>query len=484
MNFYVKKRWKIIDKIIILADTHLIHSYHRDYDKISEFKRLVKNFMSYKPSSVIILGDFIDKKLRFQGHPISYVDGSKHQISIVKIIKSTKINWYALLGNHEDKYILKSVSEAADNFYYMETESEKILKQVERLAEDNPLETDNLLFWFANIDTNESYLEIERKINIFCQAVSQYPNHNKKNILLTHLDFAKKGNIGLENKLLKVISASFDLTLNGHEHTYKKKFKFENIVFVPPSIPTWVSMGSGSIQNFSFEKDQLVPKTKLKTPHGYLLLDSETLTHEFIPFKPKMPTVEVLYNVTDKDLSQIDTDWRKVAEVASSLLIGKEEIRAIIIIPVFTGNMENLYKIDVDRILQIITNDFENLYIVDIKEKDLVTTSLSTNRLEDEEEITNIEKVFTKTIEQVDEIQEQLKDKRIDISIDDLVRIIQRMKTQDNKFFYRREGKSIHQYISNIVEQSLPQFNEILESNYSLIDIVNILEETLQRRGK
>lgn len=440
--------------------------------------------MRYKPCCVIILGDFIDKKLHFQGHPISYIDGSKHQIPIVKIIKSTKINWYALLGNHDDENILKSVSEAADNFYYMETESEKILKQVERLAENNPLETDNLLFWFANIDTNESYLEIEKKINAFCQAVSQYPNHNKKNILLTHLDFVKKGNIGLENKLLKVISASFDLTLNGHEHTYKKKFKFENIVFVPPSIPTWVSMGSGSIQNFSFEKYKLIPKTKLKTPHGYLLLDDETITHEFIPFKPKMPTVEVLYNVSDKDLSQIDTDWRRIAEEASSLFIGKEGIRAIIIIPVFTGNMENLYKIDVDRVLQIITNDFDNLYLIDIREKDLVTTSLSINKLENEEEIINIEKVFTKTIEQVEEIQEQLKDKQIEISNENLLGIIQRIKTQDNKFFYIREGKSINQYISDIIEQNLPQFNEILKSNYSLIDIVNILEETLQNRGK
>lgn len=468
-------------KIAVLSDPHLIHRYHKNYDKISEFKRLVNLIMSYNPEKVLILGDFVDKKFVFQGHPISYIDGSKYQIPIVKIIKDTEINWYALLGNHGDKNILQSISQAADNFHYMETNTTVILDN-DADTNNNFLETSNAFYWFANIGVNESYLEIGKKIKNICQAVSQYPAKNKKNVLLTHLDFVKKGlNIGLEDELINTISSSFDLILNGHEHVYQKKFKRENIVLVPCALPAWVSVGSGSVQNFIFKDGQLITKGKQKNPYGFLILDEELLNHEFIPFQPYSPTVEVLYDVSGKDLSQIDTDWRIITQKVAGFLLDKEEFKSIIIIPQFTGNMVQLYKIDVNRIITIISNDFEDIFLVDFRGKDLITTPLTMDKLEDEGELLNIEKVFEKTLEQIEDIKKLLKEKKINLTIDQISLLVSSIRLLDDNIFYTREKISINNYIADIIKKVLTNFNEFLNSDYLPIDIINILDASLKK---
>lgn len=469
-------------KIAVLSDPHLIHRYHKNYDKISEFKRLINLIMSYNPEKVLILGDFVDKKFVFQGHPISYIDGSKYQIPIVKIIKDTEINWYALLGNHGDKNILQSISQAADNFYYMETNTTAILDN-DANTDNNLLETANALYWFANIGVNESYKEIEKKIKIFCHAVSQYPAKNKKNILLTHLDFVKKGrNTGLEDELINTISSSFDLIINGHEHVYKKKYKRENIILVPCALPAWVSLGSGSIHNFTFKDAQLITKGKRKNPHGFLLLDEESLNHEFVPFQPYSPTVEVLYDVSGKDLEQIDTEWRKIAEKVSDLLLDESNFNSIIIIPVFTGNMDQLYKIDVNRIFNVISYDFEKIFLVEFREKALITTSLTMEKLEDEGELLNIEKVFEKTLEHIEDIKTLLTEKEIFLTNDQITSLISSIRLPDNNMFYTREKTSINNYIGDIINKILPKFNDFLNSDYVPIDIVNILDASSKKR--
>ena len=469
-------------KIGILADTHLIHAYHRDYDKIQEFERLVDSIIEQNPNIILVLGDLFDNKFTSQSHPISHIEGSKHQIPIVEIIKNTGIDWYALLGNHEDSMVLKSIAQASPNFYYMKTNPE-ISKNQDVLKYQKPLEIENAILWFANINMDKKFSQKEGELKKFCQSVSKYPNSGKKNILLTHLDFIRRAqNVGLEDNILKTLSTNFDLILNGHEHTYLKKYKFDNIVIVPPSMPSWIMMGSGSIQNFSYEQNKLVPKNKLKTPHGFLIVDDETLEHQFFPFKPYMPSIEILYDVSGKNLPDIDENWRSIAGEVKTKFVGNEGIASLIIIPIFTGNMEHLYKLDVNRIFQIISNEMDRIFITNMRDRDLVTTSFSIKKTEGEEEFLNIGKVFAKTLEQLENIQEQLKKKEIKISNERITEIILRMKALDRKFFYKRGKNTINKYISDIIESLLPQFNDILNKSYLPIDIISILEVKVKKK--
>ena len=116
--------------------------------------------------------------------------------------------------------------------------------------------------------------------------------------------------------------------------------------------------------------------TKLKEPRGYLLLDTDSLKIDFIPFHSTMPAVSLLYNVTDKDLVIIENDWRKVVEDLKQQLIGKQNIKSFIIIPILTGNLGALLPFEINSILEVISNDVPEVHIVNIRPKDLKTPSL------------------------------------------------------------------------------------------------------------
>lgn len=469
-------------KIAILADSHLIHAYHKKYDKISEFRRFIDLVLEKKPELIIVLGDFFDKKFTSQGRPISHIEGSKSQIPIVEIIKETKIPWYALLGNHEDKYVLKSLAQSAQNFFYMETDLDRLTKtdETDRLL----LETNNSVFWFGNVEINQNYRKKEQLLRKFCQVASRYDSKTKSNVLLLHIDLIRRSaSQGLEDNLVKTLADSFKLVINGHEHTYLKKYrKFQNVICVPPSLPTWVFMGRGSVLKYEFKDGKLNPKGNYKDTHGFLILDDDDFTLEFIPFRPIMPTIEVSYDVTGKNLSEIDEEFRRISKTLSQNLIGRYNIQSLIIIPIFTGDMEHLYILDANQILDTISNEVENIEFVDIREEVSKRSSLVIKEL-GENEIMNTEAIFSQTLDQVKEIQRMLKEKDIQMTDSNIKVIVSKMKDLDKDFFYiKASNKNTQKYISEIIEPLLSEYNDILKASFSASRISNLIEESFKKR--
>ncbi len=467
-------------KIAILADSHLIHAYHRKYDKIREFKRFINLVMEERPDLILVLGDFFDKKFTSQGRPISHIEGSKNQIPIVDIIKETKIPWYALLGNHEDRNVLKSLAQSAQNFFYMETDLVKLLKinETDRLL----LETDNAIFWFANVEINQNYRKKEELLKKFSQVASRYDSKNKKNILLLHIDLIKRSaSLGLDDTLIKILSDSFKLVFNGHEHTYIKKYrKFQNVICVPPSLPTWVYMGRGSVLKYDFKEGRLNPRGEFTDKHGFLILNDNDFIVDFVPFRSVMPTIEVDYDVTGKSLSSLDEEWRKISEIMTQSLIGQYNIQSLIVLPIFRGDMEHIYIHDANQILDTISNEVKNIYFVDIREEISKDSSLAIKDL-GENEIMNIEAIFAKTLEQIEDIQEKLKEKGIYIRNADAYAIINKMKDLDKDFFYIK-NKNIDKYVSEIIELVLPEYSNILKISFSASKISSLIEESYNKR--
>ncbi len=466
-----------MSKVIIISDAHLIHIYHSEYDKIAEFRRFVKEFMEENPDIVLVLGDFFDKKLTSQSHLISHLHGSDQQIQIVDIIKSTKIPWYALVGNHEDEIVLKSIDQSTPNFHYMETQVSK-----GSVIEESILKTDKCNYWFSKVNVNERYKEKEKQLKLLCQAATKYDSPNKKNILLTHLDFNKRSEtVGLEKNLIKILINSFNNVLNGHEHTYKKKHLFEGVTLVPPSIPTWITAGKGSILTYTFENGELKEKTKRKSPHGYLIFDETTSNISFKAFKPYMPSIEVHYDVTGKSLVDIEKDWSIISTEIQEMYVGKDNIEKLIIIPRFTGNMHHLHRIDVNHTLGIVANDIPHIFITEIRDMDLIS-SLTSIDTPEEDEYLNTEKVFEKVLTEVDQINTLLEEKNITISNSQIVSLVNRMRELDDNLFHKKGKKSISNYITELVENLLPEFNEILRMSYNPSDILELIETSFKRR--
>lgn len=470
-----------MSKIAIIADTHLIHAYHPEYNKINELSRLMTVILKHKPEAIFILGDFFDKKFTNTGHPISHIDGSKRQIPITEIIESTKIPWYALLGNHEDEAVLCLLTKSASNFHFLMTDPESFNKPTANIIQ-KPLTIDGINFWFSGIQESDTHRNKEIKIKSYCQAAAK--SRNNKNIILMHLDFIKRGEfLGIEKELVELLSKNFDLVLNGHEHTYKTKFYgFSNVILVPPSMPTWIGIKEGLVSKYEFADGNLKRKeNKLREPHGFMILDTQTLKLEFFPFFSKMPSISILYDVTNKDLTKIDQEWREIVLNIRNDLIGVNNIDSLIIIPIFKGNLGNLMKFNVNSILDVISNEDNSIYITDIKEKNLVSPILDIET-PDESEIINLEGVFSKTIEQADEIKNNLEEMGIILSVEQIKKIINEMRQKDYKFFYERGTKTIKDYTADIINTLMPILSEILKKSWKGAEISRIIEESYETK--
>ncbi len=469
-----------MSNIAIIADTHLIHAYHPDYNKIDEFSRFITEILKHQPVAILVLGDFFDKKFTNKGHPISHVEGSKQQIPITEIIESTNIPWYALLGNHEDEAILHLISKTAKNFHFLMTNPKRYADPAASKFE-KPLIIDGVRFWFGNIQEKENHRTKELKIKEYCQAAAKVAKD--KNIMLLHIDMVRRGeDVGISKELVELLSKNFNLVLNGHEHTYITKVDgFNNVILVPASMPTWIGIREGLIEKYEYIDRKLKKKgANLQEPHGYLLLDTDTLKIGFIPFLSTMPAVSLLYDVTDKDLVIIENEWRKIVENLKQQIIGKQNIKSLIIIPILTGNLGSLLPFEINNILEVISNEVPDVQIVDIRKKDLTTPSLDIEA-PDGTEILNLDGVFARTLEQAEDIVKRLDQMKIFLLSDQVKKIINKMRKEDHNFFFEKGAKNIKVYAADIINILLPEFNEILKKDWKNTDIISIIDSSFEK---
>ena len=245
-------------------------------------------------------------------------------------------------------------------------------------------------------------------------------------------------------------------------------------------MPTWIGLREGVIQKFEYVSGEVKKiGNQVKKPHGYLLLDTDSLQIDFIPFYAKMPTVSVLYDVSKKDFVIIENDWRKIVENLKDQTIGKNEIESLIIIPILTGNLGSLLPFEINSMLELISNETQNIHIVEIRKKDLRTPSLDIETPE-ETEILNLDGVFARTLEQADKIVEKLKTMKISLSSEQVRKIIHKMRKEDQNFFFEKGSKNIKTYTAEIINIILPEFNEILDKNWKNTDIMRIINSSFE----
>ena len=468
-------------KIALLADSHLVHKYHKEFNKITEFARLIDEVMENKPEAIIFLGDFFDKKASNQGRPITHPQGARQQFPLINIMKKTDIPWYLLTGNHDDKGVLKGIAQACEEAcFLMATKPEKI-KDVSTEFSEKPLTIGNLVFWFGDIDIDTIYKEKKNRLQSYMQANDQFDSKGKKNVLLLHLDFIRYGEgVGLDKDLIQSLSHNFDLIIDGHEHAYNSSVdSFNNVQIAPPCLPPWIVKGRGISITYKFENNKitrLIPKPK--QPFGYFLLDDQTAKIKISYFQTSMPCVEVTYDVTGKELSDINDDWMLIAESLKKDAFFTEIITGIIIIPIFDGTLENIMKFDINHILDTVSNKHENIFIQEFrKTKDFKILSFNIDSLKSDD-ILNVDDVFDKTTLEAKDIQMDLKKKGINITQAQISEFINSIKQSDSEFFFEKKNKSIPVYMGELIETLLTNFDSILKEEFDIAKITILLRES------
>ncbi len=471
-----------MSKIAVIADTHLIHAYHPEYDKTREFAKLVEDISSHNPVAILVLGDFFDKKPTNQGHPISHVEGAKHQLPVTDIIESTNIPWYSLLGNHEDESVLKLIARTVSNFNFRLTDPKEGLKaNAPDIAKPEVL--DGVRFWFGDVHEKESHRTKETKLKEYCTAAAKVSRD--KNVLLLHLDLIRRGeDVGISKELVELLSKNFDLVLNGHEHAFSSKVDgFSNVILAPASLPTWVGLREGLIEKYEFSSKGLEKSsTKVREPRGYLLLDSDTLTLDFVPFHSSMPAVSVSYDVTEKDLIAIGNDWRKIAANLQQELIGTRNIESLVVIPVLTGTLGFLLPFEINSLLEEVSNEIPDIHLVNIRTQELKTPGLDIET-PDEAEILNLDGVFAKTLEQAKIVSKKLREKGIELTASHVKKLVEKMRKEDRNFFFEKGSKTVKVYTAELINTLLPEFNEILNTEWKSADVIHIVTESFEKEG-
>ena len=479
--------------IAFISDPHLTHAYHFRYNKLADFQRLVKDVLQQNPDAIIVLGDFFDKKATDQGRPLSHIEGSRQHFPLVDLIQKTEIPWYLLTGNHDDIHILRSIAQSASNCYYCATNPEKIISGRTLLEDEKPIILDNIVFWFGDIDYR---LKNERKKELFQQfrqAKNKYvPGHNKKSIILTHLDLIPRGKgVGVEKEILGLIVEAFDLVINGHEHSFLTKIQgYSKCKNIPAALPWWIAKGRGIVQKFSWTDKKLTPSVKLISPFGYVMFDTKNFSlskKNFHSFLPSVVSIEVNYDVSDCTLDTIDKDWNLIAKTITEKIVSSySEIHDVIIIPVFTGDMGNFMAFDFNNKLDEISNKFNHIFIAEFREGDgLKTHSFSVDELHDVS-FTNAEGVFQKTLEDVGIIVDHLKEKKIDVSESQIINMISQIQNSQHRFFQKQERDPIYSYLGKIIETLQEPLEELVNRSIPPTEVSNMFRKTakLVKKGK
>ncbi len=210
--------------------------------------------LEYQIENIFSGGDFFHTKAR------AYAPHVIQALLRLKDIHKAGIKQHMLVGNHD----MSNPDNSMNSILFTFSDYVKVIPDY---------------YFFDSGGTRIHFLSYTNKLfENFILA------EGKKNILIAHLDilgFTMPNGFASKSGFKRDDFKDFDLVISGHYHKHQSQ---ENIVYV----------GSPYQTNFA-ERDQ---------PHGFLIVDSDTATWEFIEYL-KAPKYKV---ITVNKLSDINTD--------------------------------------------------------------------------------------------------------------------------------------------------------------------------------
>ncbi len=459
--------------IAIVSDAHVVHKYHDAYDKSKEFDRFVKKVLEQEPEVIIALGDMVDEKFTDQGRPISYPEGAKAQFPFVETVNKSNIPWYVLLGNHDDRDIFKTIEQSCGKLKVYATDPSKIGTPGAADCE-RPLVFDGVAFWFVPESTMWSEKRKMEVLHEFFATKARYLKA-KKHVLLLHSDVVRRGEKGLSKQNVDTISKQFDLTLCGHEHEYAKVLNKPNVLCVPASFPTGVKKNSNPARKYKHSRSGLAVQQDWEEPFGFVMLDTVTLKSNFIEFNPSACTVEVEYDITDKETNQVKEDWKVILDSVKRDVIDSAKYSLVLVMPIIVGKMELLTKITLSNDLDQVVNTYQSLFVTEPRYEKAVIIGQS---LEEDVQSPDLsqEAVFDRVKEQIDSVVALLREKGVVIDERKVVAAIEVMADSKETFFEKKGNKTQKDLSVSITKKLLPFFKEHFNMSMKEADIVNIID--------
>jgi DNA repair exonuclease SbcCD nuclease subunit len=246
-------------KIVVYSDLHL-YNHHRllvNSETALRFLTFLKNYcLENEIDTIISAGDFFHTKAR------AYAPHVIQALLRVKDIDKSNIKQYMLVGNHD----MANPNNTMNSIVFVFSDYAKIIPDYYFIDHDNV------------------------RIHFLSFAHQMFENfilaEEKKNVLIAHLDivgFTMPNGFRATTGFKISDFSEFDLVITGHYHKHQSR---DNIVYI------------GSPYQTSFaEREQ---------PHGFLVLDTETVTWEFVEYddapKYKVISIKKLDDVKDDDI--------------------------------------------------------------------------------------------------------------------------------------------------------------------------------------
>ncbi|MFW9877508.1 MAG: metallophosphoesterase family protein [Candidatus Thorarchaeota archaeon] len=464
-----------IQKVAIIADIHYNYEYNENYDKSSEILRAIKQIMKNSPDVIFVLGDLFDYRRADSGGPLSIEQGDKKRNPLVKIINDTKIPWFIILGNHEKYDTLEAFEIMCSKLKFLFTLPKLKPKKMDT-GRNYPIELESLILWGSSIQEKGNRTKNKELIlREYCKTARNITT-GKKKILLTHLNMIKTKGPGIEEEILKDLNESFDLVLNGHEHTWAKSgiSNYSNLIQIPALLPWHVRKGIGFIQKLNFNDGILKETSKLRFPNGFVLLDVNSLNLNYIPFYANIPHIQIHYDITGKDSEQIANDWAEISQQVAEMYIGKNKIQKIIIKPVIEGVLKNIVFYHINAILKNINNDFPDVIFSPIATGDSFEKAKIVGESDLKHPELKWESILSKIIENSDNILTILEDEDIHFTNKNVKIILEKLKKEE-KILTR--GNSLYSTAGSFITSFLDILNDEFNTSIEKHEIESILSE-------
>jgi len=460
-------------RIAVISDVHYNYEYNEDYDKFSETKRAINQIMEGSPDAIFVLGDFFDYRRTDSGGSLSIEQGDMRRNPLVKIIDDTNIPWFIILGNHEKSENLKTFEILCKNLTFLYSKPDT---KPRKLGENsnNPVEVDSMIVWGSMIQERGNRTKDKDIIlKQYCKTARSITT-GKKKILLTHLNMIQTKGLGLEDKILRDLNESFDIILNGHEHSWTKSgiSNYSKIIQIPALLPWQVKKGIGFIQKFEFQDGRLKNTSKLRFPNGYVILTLSTLDLNYLPFHSSMPHIQIHYNVTEKDSEQIENDWLEISEEILERFIVKHDIKRIIIKPVIEGTLKNIVFYHINSILKGVNLKFDKIYISPIapgdsfkKDKIIVESEMEHTELKWESILSNF-------IKNSDNLITKLEEENIHFTSKNIKILLERLKNNEKVLI---KGNTLYSTAGSFISSFLDILNDEFNTSIKKTEIESIL---------
>jgi len=209
-------------------------------------------------------------------------------------------------------------------------------------------------------------------------------------------------------------------------------------------------------------------------PYGSLILNSENLSIDFIPFSPAIGHVEVIYDVTKKELTAIKDDWVTIVDKIASEYLDKGILKDIVIVPILTGNIGSFTIYNVEDTLQPLTDELKGIFVDVPRKGPSFTSDLFTVDDLNIAEMNDWDSLISNTKRNIESIQLELKKSGINIGKEHLIELVD---TLNNQNILVERGSLTHpNYLMSVLNEVVPKFNNILQKEILIDEIEKVIK--------